>query len=228
MSTAANIMGSGLAQGAAGIQAGLGLADALEPGLSPFEVFQRLGALTRKLHDAIQALGYSTEIEKSVQSLPDARARLGYIADLTGKAADRVLSAAEEGREIQERIEKDAKALAEGWKKSGPPDPELVASTREFLESLPEHAGETNARLSDIILAQDFHDLTGQTIQRVVKLATNLEEQLLKLLLETTPPENREVVQSTELAGPAVPGLAGADTVTGQAQVDDLLSSLGF
>jgi chemotaxis protein CheZ len=77
-------------------------------------------------------------------------------------------------------------------------------------------------------MAQDFHDLTGQVIRKVVTLATNMEEQLLKLLIETTPPEQRCKLDPEKLEGPVVKAEGRDDVVTDQAGVDDLLASLGF
>jgi chemotaxis protein CheZ len=83
-------------------------------------------------------------------------------------------------------------------------------------------------------MAQDFHDLTGQVIAKVVNLAATIEEQLVTLLIQTAPPEaTAKVAASNEpyvpaLAGPVVSGQANTDVVTDQSQVDDLLASLGF
>ncbi|MCS7102138.1 MAG: protein phosphatase CheZ, partial [Burkholderiaceae bacterium] len=77
------------------------------------------------------------------------------------------------------------------------------------------------------MLAQDFHDLTGQVIRKVVALAHEMEAQLVKLLLDTTPPAQRPA-ESTSLEGPVVNGAGRTDVVKNQADVDDLLASLGF
>lgn len=196
--------------------------------LTPFEVFRRVGVLTRKLHDALDALGYTADIEAAVGSLPDARSRLDYVATLTGRAAERVLSAAEEGRVIQDGLASDAAALVASWPASGVPDAALAASVREFLKTVPQITTETNSKLSDIMLAQDFHDLTGQAIQRVVTMARSVEEQLVKLLLDATPPERRAVLEAPGLSGPVINPEGRDDVVSSQEQVDDLLESLGF
>lgn len=198
--------------------------------LSPYEVFHRVGELTRKLHDALHALGYHQDVEQAVGALPDARARLDYVADLTEKAAERVLTAAEAGTATLQSLEARAKTLQAGWDAAGDaPDGALLAQMKVFIGSVCESAAESNERFSEIMLAQDFHDLTGQTIHRIVKLASNLEQQLVKLLLDTTPPERRAATELPGMAGgPVVPGTAAGDVVTDQAQVDDLLESLGF
>ena len=76
------------------------------------------------------------------------------------------------------------------------------------------------------MLAQDFHDLTGQTVRKVVEIASGLEKSLLQLLLDTSPPSM--AAELGPLSGPVAEPAARADVVSGQAQVDDLLESLGF
>lgn len=202
----------------------------LTEGMSPYEVFHRVGELTRKLHDALQALGYHNDVQDAVGSLPDARARLDYVAELTEKAAERVLGAAETGRSIQEELEVQAHALNGSWANAGSkPDAALLEDTRKFIAMVCQGTSATNSQFTEIMLAQDFHDLTGQTIHRIIKLASNLETQLLKLLLDATPPEKRAATEMHGMAGgPVIPSLADSNVVTDQSQVDDLLESLGF
>jgi len=104
----------------------------------------------------------------------------------------------------------------------------LVDETCAFLSSLAQQAESTNAILTEIMMAQDFHDLTGQVIRKVVSLATVLEEQLVKLLIDTTPGEQRKKVEVSALEGPVVNPESRTDVVSDQAGVDDLLASLGF
>lgn len=201
---------------------------------APTEVFQRIGSLTRNLHDALRELGYDKAMENAVGALPDARDRLAYIADLTGKAAERALAAVEQGQQYQNQVQAQAEQLAEKWERVFSADMPLeefkntAVETRAFLKDLPVQTGKTNAQFTEIMMAQDFHDLTGQVIQRIVKVAQNLEQQLLKLLLETTPAEKRPAAEGEWLTGPAMNAAGRTDVVTGQAQVDDLLESLGF
>jgi len=104
----------------------------------------------------------------------------------------------------------------------------LVDETCAFLASLDSQAELTNTILTDIMMAQDFHDLTGQVIRKVVALATDLEEQLVKLLIDATPQEHRPRFDAAKLEGPVVNPENRSDVVTDQAGVDDLLASLGF
>ncbi len=198
------------------------------------DVFHRIGHLTRTLHDALRELGYDKAVESAMHTLPDTRDRLAYIATLTGKAADRALQAVETGKVHQDRLQDSGEKLAAKWERvySGDADVEefkaTAAETRAFLKTLPAETTATNAQLTEIMMAQDFHDLTGQVINRVVGLARVMEQHLLALLLETTPPEKRPSGDEGFLTGPVVNADGRSDIVNGQEQVDDLLESLGF
>lgn len=199
---------------------------------SAHDVFMRIGTITRKLHDALHELGYSEDIEGAVSALPDARSRLAYIARLTGEAAERVLNAVDTAKSAQDELDARLVRLAPLWERLASdgvaPAPELLRDTATFFAAAPGFTQTTNSQLTDIMMAQDFHDLTGQVIRKIVDMAQNLEEQLVKLLLETTPPERRTVVASSELHGPQVDTEGRSDIVTDQSQVDDLLAKLGF
>jgi chemotaxis protein CheZ len=200
---------------------------------SPEErIFQRLGHLTRMLHDSLHELGYDKNLEKAANSLPDARDRLAYIASLTGQAAEKVLSAVEHGQSLQHRVDADATRLAERWEKLyareiGVEEFKLLAGeTRDFLGGMRQQTTAMQGHLHEIMMAQDFHDLTGQVIKKVVDVAQMLESSLLTLLVET-----RAVTDTHHdgfLSGPQVKPEGRTDVVTSQAQVDELLESLGF
>ncbi|MFY9317754.1 MAG: protein phosphatase CheZ [Burkholderiales bacterium] len=199
----------------------------------PVDVFQRIGSITRKLHDALRELGYDQVIDQAVNSLPDTRARLTYIATLTGKAAERTLTAVERGKAAQESVRADASRLAADWERLygrqvGVEEfRALGRETRAFLDGLPARTEQTEAQLLEIMMAQDFHDLTGQTVQRIAKIVQFLEEQLVKLLIDSTPSERRSQLKDEFLTGPAVDPTR-SDVVANQSQVDNLLESLGF
>jgi chemotaxis protein CheZ len=202
-------------------------------------IHQRIGSLTRTLHDALRELGYDKELAATREHLPDARDRLAYIARVTGEAAEKVLNAVDRARTVQQELAQQAGRLRARWQavaayaaggevRTTPAGKQLVDETCAFFASVGNQADRTQAILTDIMLAQDFHDLTGQVIRKVVALAQNMEEQLVRLLIETTPPEQRRKVELDKLSGPVVNAGGRDDVVTDQAQVDDLLASLGF
>jgi chemotaxis protein CheZ len=208
-------------------------------GIPADAVYQRIGHLTRTLHDALRELGYDKELQGARDQLPDARDRLTYIARVTGEAAEKVLNAVDQARVVQEQMTQRATDLRKRWqavaqytaqdaKRATPAGRQLVDETCSFFDGVGGQTDATQAILTDIMMAQDFHDLTGQVIRKVVTLAQNMEEQLLKLLIETTPPEQRRKLEPEILEGPVVKAEGRTDVVTDQAGVDDLLASLGF
>jgi chemotaxis protein CheZ len=208
-----------------------------EPAASGDTIYNRIGQLTRTLHDAMRELGYHESLADARDNLPDARDRLAYIARLTGDAAEKVLNSVDRAREVQDEMAGHAKGLEtrwaavakymEGGDRATPAGATLVEETCAFLRGVDQRAGATNTILTDIMMAQDFHDLTGQVIRKVVNLAQSLEEQLLHLLIESTPPE-RKKAETVGLEGPIVDPEKRTDVVADQAGVDDLLASLGF
>lgn len=194
-------------------------------------VFSKIGQMTRNLYDALHQLGYDKSLEKVAEAIPDANDRLAYIANLTQQAAERVLNATEVARPIQDKMADRAQALSVQWKKvfdnslSVEEFKTLAAQTRDYLNEVPEQVKATNGQLTEIMMAQDFQDLTGQVIKKVVDIVRSVESQLLHLLIENSPqPET----PSGLMNGPVIKPDGRMDIVTNQAQVDELLESLGF
>jgi chemotaxis protein CheZ len=201
-------------------------------------VYQRIGHLTRTLHDALRELGYDRELMDARNNLPDARDRLAYIARVTGEAAEKVLNAVDRARGVQDELTERAGGLRQRWqavaayaadgKACTPAGKQLIDETCDFFSGVGSQTDRTNAILTDIMMAQDFHDLTGQVIRRIVTLARSLEEQLLRLLIESTPPGQRQRLDPARLEGPVVSASGRDDVVADQQGVDDLLARLGF
>lgn len=197
------------------------------------DVISRVGQMTRTLHESLRALGYDKKLELAAAAVPDARDRLAYVAKMTEQAASRALNATENARPIQDRLAKDADELAARWDGLFEQQPgveafkSLVASTREFLRAVPAQAQATNAQLTEVMMAQEFQDLTGQVIKKIGDVTHDLENQLLQLLVENAPPERREEASGL-LNGPAIKTAGRSDLVANQEQVDQLLESLGF
>ena len=191
------------------------------------DMFQQLGSITRQLHEALKELGYADKLKGTVDQLPDAQSRLNYIARLTGEAAEKVLNHVEGAKQEQALLGDRGRQLlttigsVPGLARAMP---ELLTWSQEVVET----SERSDARLTEIMMAQDFHDLTGQVIARVVRLAGTIEEQLLSLLLQAAPAGKPGQDQAYELTGPVVDPQNRNDVVSDQKQVDDLLASLGF
>lgn len=197
-------------------------------------VFNRLGHMTRELHNSLRELGYDKMLGDAAKSMPDARQRLAYIAQMTEQAASRVLNATDIAKPIQDVLQNQSELLGTRWEKvftnqlSVDEFKALAADTHAFLRQVPLQTRATNEQLTEIMMAQDFQDLTGQVIKKVVDIAQAMEAQLLKLLLEAMPEELRAEAPPGLLNGPVINALGRTDVVTNQSQVDDLLDSLGF
>ncbi len=205
-----------------------------ETGASTERVFARVGQMTRNLHNLLRELGYDRALEQVAQELPDNRDRLNYIAAMTAQAAERTLNAAEAAQPLQEGLSSNARGLGAKWdklfaKQLGVEEFQaLVTDTRAFLNDVPTQSEAINGHLMEIILAQDFQDLTGQVIRKTLDAAQSLEKQLVALLLETTPEGKRQSVRPDLLEGPVISTSGRSDVVNSQEQVDALLESLGF
>lgn len=209
------------------------------PAASP-EIFQQLGTLTRQLHDTMNMLGVLPGLKNTVDDLPDARSRLNYIATKTADAAEKVLNLVDTAKADQEHIAAETRKLA-ALITADPVKAVASGAVFNFVQDVETVTHRVDGHLTDIMMAQDFHDLTGQVVAKVVRLANDLENQLVKLLVQAAPPEQAHKVEAAlthahatphggepVLEGPVVDGEGRTDVVANQSEVDDLLASLGF
>jgi chemotaxis protein CheZ len=191
------------------------------------EVFQQLGTLTRLLHDTMQQLGVMPKLQTATEGLPDARSRLSYIATKTAEAANKVLNTVDQAKIEHHQIAASTRRMAE-LIVADPVKAVASGAVLNFVQEVEMSTKRIDDHLTDIMMAQDFHDLTGQVVAKVVTLANELEDSLVKLLVQVMPPAARGVVDSSVLNGPVVNPEGRTDVVADQTEVDDLLASLGF
>jgi chemotaxis protein CheZ len=198
------------------------------------QVISHIGHMARNLHDTLRELGLNKEIEKATSSIPDARDRLNYVATLTQQAAERVLNATEAAQPVVQKMEVEAERLSGQWQKlfDNQLDVEqfksLALQTHAYLHEVPKQTQQTNAYLLEIMMTQDFQDLTGQVIKKIIAVTQEIEQQLVALLVENAPPSVKSELNAGLLNGPVINAKGRTDVVTSQDQVDDLLESLGF
>ncbi len=206
----------------------------LGAGATQEAVYNRIGHLARNLHDSLRELGYDKALEETARQIPDARERLNYIAKMTEQAASRVLNACDIAMPTQNDLDQRVKALGFRWEKmfanqlSVDEFKALAADSRAFFLAAPMPIDITRKQLNEIMMAQDFQDLTGQVIKRVVEMVQNIEGQLLQVLIEVMPEERKAAAPENLMNGPVINSVGRSDVLTSQAQVDDLLESLGF
>jgi chemotaxis protein CheZ len=203
------------------------------------ELIQRIGRLTRMLRENMRELGLDKEVEKAAEAIPDARDRLSYVASMTEQAAERALNAVDRAQPIQDDLSSRAEALDQRWAawfaepKELDEARELVRDTRAYLGEVPQRTQATNQELLEIMMAQDFQDLTGQVIKRMMDVIREIEQQLVQVLVDNAPAGSQAAESSGSkndgelLNGPQV-NPQGEGVMADQDQVDDLLDELGF
>jgi chemotaxis protein CheZ len=194
-------------------------------------MFERLGGIVRLLHDSLRELGYDKALTEASSQIVDAQDRLEYVASLTEQAANKVLNTLDEGMPAQDVLSKQAKQMDSRWaalfdgKLSIDEFKALAGDSRQFAQTVAEATEAEKARLLDIMMAQDFQDITGQLIKKVVNITKTVENELAQLLRDNAPPAVREKLAAKPqlMAGPSMPSVA-----LDQDNVDDLLADLGF
>ena len=213
-------------------------------------LFSELGKLTRQLHEALNSFRVDSRMaEVAEREFPDARERLKYVITMTEQSAERTLDAVEGSMPLCDDLEQRAAKIKDEWDRFTRRELDaegfrvLSRDVEAFLGEVTEGTPKLRGSLQEVLMAQDFQDMTGQIIKRVISLVEDVEGSLVELVRisgqnlmpEAVQEGHKKAEQDQEKAaaagieacGPAVPGV-DAETVSGQDEVDDLLSSLGF
>jgi chemotaxis protein CheZ len=205
-------------------------------------LFQELGKMTREIHESIMNFRMDSRINDLAQTdIPDAKDRLEYVITMTENAANTVMSVVERGTPVAEKLNEQSKHLNAQWQKfrrrEMSPD-ELRTMGQEVENFFTESSAMMTELLSgftEVLMAQDFQDLTGQIIRRVINLVNEIEGNLVALIriqgesyVREDKKDKPKAEGETILEGPQVPGKESGDVMKGQDDVDDLLASLGF
>ncbi len=195
-------------------------------------MFERLGGIVRLLHDSLRELGYDKALTEASSQINDAQDRLEYVATLTEQAANKVLNTLDEGMPEQDTLSKKSKDMENRWadlfagKLSLDQFKQLAGDSQQFAIAVSAATEAEKARLLEIMMAQDFQDITGQLIKKVVNITKTVESELATLLRDNAPPAVKEKIAQKEvslMSGPSAPTVA-----LNQDSVDDLLADLGF
>ncbi len=218
-------------------------------------IYVEVGKLTRGLHDAIRNFDIGTnpgQIENDddgESQMANAQDRLDYVINLTQKAADKTMDMVEEGIPLASSMGEKSTALKSDWERLRRREMP-VEEFRDFYHRVDgffadsaNDSGELNRKLNEILMAQDFQDLTGQVIKKVISLVQEVEDRLVELMrvagqveeltgivktADTSPESKDKQELDSEAEGPQIHADKREDVVSGQDDVDDLLSSLGF
>ncbi|MGB1092399.1 MAG: protein phosphatase CheZ [Oceanobacter sp.] len=208
-------------------------------------LYEEVGRLTRGLHEAIknlniESVGAGSEIDSATD-------KLTYVIEMTDKSANRTMDLADAGMPLAMGMQETAGELSGRWQqflnKELKPDEfrQLTKDIQSFLATSATDSAQLQKQLSEIVLAQDFQDLTGQVIHKVAALVRDVESRLVNLVvmagtvdsitgtthhdLDIVKPEHPEAAIMAE--GPQI-DKSDEGVVANQDDVDDLLSSLGF
>lgn len=194
------------------------------------EAFERLGCITRQLHEAMCELGLDRGLRQITEEIPDVRDRLSHVGKMTETAANKVLNLIDVGQPQCHNFKLESQAMADTigqLRKHNMPCNadvnDVLATCQMFGTEATQFAEVQNTILSDIMMTQDFQDLSGQIIKKVIDIISQTEQQLLSLLMHTAPERLAHVIPKAGLVGPQVP-----DKALKQNDVDDLLASFGF
>ena len=206
--------------------------------LKKSDLFLEVGRLTRELHEAINSFLHDSRINDMTSvEIPDAKERLNYVITMTQQSADRTLTAVEQSLPLAKELENNSDHLLSEWEKlrarllKKDDFKELSDSLVTFLNQAKHDSVILQENLSEVLMAQDFQDLTGQIIRKVINLVHDVEEKLVMLVRITggkLENKSKDHHDPNHLEGPRVPGIDQGDQVNNQDDVDDLLSSLGF
>ena len=194
-------------------------------------MFERLGGIVRLLHDSLRELGYDKALTEASSQIIDAQDQLEYVATLTEQAANKVLNTLDEGMPAQDMLSKQAKRMDTRWSElfagqlSLDEFKALAGDSHQFAQAVVAATEAEKARLLDIMMAQDFQDITGQLIKKVVAITKTVEHELAQLLRDNAPPAVRDKLAAKPalMSGPSLPSVA-----LDQDNVDNLLADLGF
>jgi len=206
------------------------------------DLFQELGKLTRQLHESLNNFEVDSKITNITESeIPDAKARLNHVISMTENAANKTMDALDSAMPISEKLEKRSQEIHEEWSKfrsremSVDDFRKMSKKLDKFFPEIKDASQSMHSYMNDIMMAQDFQDLTGQIIRKVINLVQEVEDSLVELIKlsgkKTTEEEVKEISTQTSDSkghGPQVPGIDHGSTVDSQDDVDELLSSLGF
>ena len=219
-------------------------------------IYTEVGRLTRGLHDAIRNFDIDTsstenlsdESASSVSQMANAQDRLDYVINLTQKAADKTMDMVEEGIPVAAELGQSAEQIRSDWgrllRREMQADEfrDLYQRIDQHLVSTVSNSDVLSQKFNEILMAQDFQDLTGQVIKKVISLVQEVEDRLVELMRvagqveeltgiitgdEAKPSKDIQGLDSAA-EGPQVNAELREDVVSGQDDVDDLLSSLGF
>jgi len=183
-------------------------------------LFKEVGKITRKLHDSLEE--FKTAVDSGLDRLtnddvPNAVDKLEFVISKTEDAANKTMGVVEryfeESDEFSRRIRK-------------------VSGNKDDIEYLKSFKDSLDSDMTDIITAQQFQDITGQTIRKVIDLVHKVEVELVQLITNFGMPmkiDSEKVLLKAHSVQNDTADIVrhGVEKVT-QSDVESLLQDYGF
>ena len=205
------------------------------------ELFAEIGKLTRQLHDSLMNFQVDSRLNDLANAdIPDAKERLNYVISLTEDAANKTMDAVESIFPVVDTIQTQIHSVKPLWKKLVTNELDvdefklLCQDIDVLIKTTEQETTRMRGLMTDVLMAQDFQDLTGQVIRKVIDLVREVEESLINMLTafgissDDAKAIAKPKVGENLVEGPIVNTEERDDVVADQDDVDDLLSSLGF
>jgi chemotaxis protein CheZ len=201
-------------------------------------LFQELGKITREIHNSINSFSDDQRVvELTEEEIPDAKERLNFIVTKTEEAAHKTMTGAEAAMDVIDEFAQKAGTIQQRWQQFRTRElskTEFLALSDDidtFLSSIQPESDKVRSKMTDIMMAQDYQDLTGQMIKQVISMVQEVEEKLVRLVAISGAKLSKSAekqADGTMAHGPQLPNADKAEVATNQDEVDDLLASLGF
>lgn len=209
-------------------------------------MFKQIGELTRDLHSSLKDFQVDEQRMQTIanEEIPDARNRLEFVIEKTEAAANKTMDSVDRCLPIADSMHDALLQVRPQWNELMHGKIELnefkalCHRIDDLLSQVEGDSSELRGQLTAILMAQDFQDLTGQIIRRVINLVNEVEQRLVDILtiFGAEQLEQQTQIQTTgdtptssiEPEGPILNPHERSDAVASQDEVDDLLSSLGF
>lgn len=191
------------------------------------ERIDKIGQATARLHRILKELGHTRHLEKSASTMPDARERLSFIDKSMHDASERTISAVEASLPLTSQNRTTCSELSMHLADANfTEQPALIQEAISKLGEIAMAEESVHHNLMQIMEAQEFRDVAGQMVNKIVDAAVEIETILLDILKEYAPNSKDSLISTEGLT--AGPGKQTQDSVNGQDEVDDLLASLGL
>lgn len=197
-------------------------------------LYNEIGGLARELHNSLK--GFMSTMDPALKEMveeriPDSGNRLEHILKLTETSANTTLDAVETMQKRNTQEQNTLDHLLESASRLtaiGEPAFKRIEDLQTRLKDLQASCQKTHDDLIVVTAAQDYQDLTGQIVMKIMQLLNDLEQKLVNVIrtFGAKVDAARKSQEEKELYGPAHE--QREEALHSQDDVDSLLAEFGF